>query len=96
VRAQVPGQLAAVELEDRRAARVPLVAPEPARAPPPLALAASSEPPPPHPSALRRFWWLVPVGAAILGGVAVGLYFALRTSCATASYGCIDAMGAGR
>jgi tetratricopeptide (TPR) repeat protein len=40
----------------------------------------------------RRHWWLFPVGAAVLTGLGVGLYFALRpppVDCGAVRFGCI-------
>lgn len=55
-------------------------------------------PPPPPPSpkrdaktALRRFWWTIPVGSAVVAGTAVGIFYAVTwPPCDQGSAGCID------
>ena len=46
-------------------------------------------------SFVRRNWWIFPVGAVVLAGAAVGIYFAVRPSsgvdCGSASLGCVPA-----
>jgi hypothetical protein len=44
---------------------------------------------------MQRHWWIIPVSAVVVAGVAVGLYFGLRPAdCPTsASLGCIDVYG---
>ena len=44
--------------------------------------------PPPKKSFMRRNWWIVPVGAVVVAGAAVGIYFAARPS----SSGCVGSM----
>jgi hypothetical protein len=49
--------------------------------------------PPPPKSFLRRHWWIFPVGAVVLAGAAVGIYFAVRPTpldCGAATIACID------
>lgn len=74
----------------------------------PAALAATPTPPapaatltvhaepPPRKSFLRRNWWIFPVGAVVLAGAAVGIYFAVRPSnqldCSGATLGCVHTM----
>jgi len=51
-------------------------------------------PPPPRKSFARRHWWIFPVGAVVLAGAAVGIYFGVRPAtqvgCGEASFGCLD------
>jgi tetratricopeptide (TPR) repeat protein len=45
---------------------------------------------PPQKSFARRHWWIFPVvGVVVAGGLATGLYFALRPRC-SAGLGCVD------
>jgi tetratricopeptide (TPR) repeat protein len=73
----------------------PAVAPV-APAPPPFV--ATPSPLPDRRSFLRRHWWIFPVGAVVLAGAAVGLYFALRpgVDCSATPLGCLDASHAQR
>ncbi len=64
-------------------------APEPSPEPAALVVAA-----PPRKSFIRRNWWIFPVAAVVVAGVAVGVYFGTRPSgvdCSSASLGCLDA-----
>jgi tetratricopeptide (TPR) repeat protein len=65
--------------------------------PPPAAEAVTvvAAPPAPAPrSALRRYWWTIPAGAAVVGlALGLTLYFTLppsQVSCGSATIGCID------
>jgi tetratricopeptide (TPR) repeat protein len=83
------------EVEAAIASEPPVIAPAPSAAPPvaapqvaPLAVAA------PRPRAFAvRHWWIFPVGAVVLAGVATGIYFAVRPSSCGAGLGCIDFPG---
>jgi tetratricopeptide (TPR) repeat protein len=104
-REQVQQLLAEIEklIRDRPAQPPPVIAPPPmaARAPPPpptgesattAVLAAKPGPPPlPQKSFVARNWWIFPVGAAVVTGVAVGLYFGLKPAdCPSyATLGCV-------
>lgn len=71
-------------------ASTPTVTPEPQ----PTAQAVSTAAPPPHRPFLERHWWIFPVGAVVLAGAAVGIYFAVKPAavdCGAATLGCIDA-----
>jgi tetratricopeptide (TPR) repeat protein len=50
------------------------------------------------PSFVRRNWWIFPVGAVVLAGAAVGIYFAVRPSvdCSATPLGCLDASNPAR
>jgi len=51
-------------------------------------------PPRPQKSFARRHWWIFPVGAVVLAGAAVGIYFGVKPAsqvgCGEASFGCLD------
>jgi tetratricopeptide (TPR) repeat protein len=69
-------------------------APSPAagHAAPVAALTATA---PPKKSFVRKNWWIFPVGAVVLTGLVVGIYFAARPSgvdCSSATLGCIHPM----
>ncbi len=76
---------------DARIAAKPVTPAPPSVVPTAVAQAA---PPPPR-SFVRRHWWIFPVSAAVLAGVAVGIYFGVRPApaldCASVSFGCVDA-----
>jgi hypothetical protein len=56
--------------------------------PPALTVAATAAPP--RKSFARRHWWIFPVvGVVVAGGLATGLYFALRPRCG-AGLGCVE------
>jgi hypothetical protein len=91
-RAQVGGLLA--ELQRHRAE----VRPSPglaAPAPPTMQPVVVTPPAAPveKPSFVRRHWWIFPVGAMVLAGAAVGIYFAVRpgVDCNATPLGCLDA-----
>jgi tetratricopeptide (TPR) repeat protein len=45
-------------------------------------------------SGIARFWWIIPVAAVVVAGVAVGAYFGTRSTgpnCGSATFGCVDA-----
>jgi tetratricopeptide (TPR) repeat protein len=71
--------------------------PPPSRAQPSAQpwIAVSAVPPEkPKKSFMARHWWIIPVSAIVVTGVAVGLYFGLRpspVSCQDASLGCLEA-----
>jgi hypothetical protein len=47
---------------------------------------------PPEKPFVKRHWWIFPVGAVVLAGVAVGVYFGVRPTqvgCGDASLGCV-------
>lgn len=76
------------------AATVVTPAPSPAagHAAPVAALTATA---PPKKSFVRKNWWIFPVGAVVLTGLVVGIYFAARPSgvdCSSATLGCIHPM----
>jgi tetratricopeptide (TPR) repeat protein len=91
-----PGVLRVLDEIDREiAARPPKVTPPPKEEPPPQVTEPEKAPATQveAKSGIRRFWWIIPVVAAVLAGAAVGLYFALRPSgvdCSSVSLGCID------
>jgi hypothetical protein len=79
---------------------------EPAPAPPapqPAPPASATQAPPaatvqtatpPKKSFIKRHWWIIPVSAVVVAGVAVGIYFGVRSTgpdCSSASLGCIPA-----
>jgi tetratricopeptide (TPR) repeat protein len=80
------------EVERGRAARA-VAEPVAPRATPSVAIAAPAPSAPKQRSVWRRTWWLVPIGAAVLAGAAVGIYFAARPAdqvgCSQAGLGCI-------
>jgi hypothetical protein len=74
-----------------KTAATPTATPTPASS----SLAVTTTPPPPEKkSFVRRHWWIFPVGAVVLAGAAVGIYFGVRPApqvgCGEASLGCID------
>jgi tetratricopeptide (TPR) repeat protein len=74
---------------------------EPQKAPPVAPTARAAPSPQPDAGAhggeqrrgIRRFWWTIPVAAAVAAGIAVALYFALRpaaqVACDGRSLGCV-------
>lgn len=72
----------------------PVVAPVEVK-PAVVAVVETAPVPPPRKSFIRRNWWIFPVGAVVLAGAAVGIYFAVRPSsgvdCSSASLGCVPA-----
>jgi hypothetical protein len=42
---------------------------------------------------VARHWWIFPVGAVVVAGVAVGLYFGLKPADCSATLGCIPVHG---
>ena len=63
--------------------------------PPPSAVVLTAAPlPPPKKSWPARYWWVFPVGAAAIAGIAVGVYFGTRgggsVDCTTPPLGCLD------
>jgi tetratricopeptide (TPR) repeat protein len=86
------------DLDAQIAAAPPPPPPEP---PPPTATpvqqaaAVTSEAPPRKPW-IKRNWWVIPVGAVVVGAaLGVGLYYGLQpkgVDCSAASLGCIDTM----
>jgi tetratricopeptide (TPR) repeat protein len=76
-----------------RPAPVPVVKPTAA---PTEAVLVVSEAPPKKKSFIQKHWWIIPVAAVVVGGVAVGVYFGTRPSgqvdCSAATLGCIDTM----
>jgi hypothetical protein len=85
------------QIADQQAANAP---------PPPLVNASPSSPmattpatttltttPPPHKSWIKRNWWVIPVGAVVVGvAVGVGVYYGTRSPdpCAGANLTCWD------
>lgn len=68
---------------------------KPAPAPAPSSVATTTTTPAPEKKSFaRRHWWIFPVGAVVLAGAAVGIYFGVRPApqvgCGDASLGCID------
>jgi tetratricopeptide (TPR) repeat protein len=63
-------------------------------APPPAAVVVAAPAPPPQKSFVRRHWWIFPVGAVVLTGVVVGIYFGATAGsgdpCSGATSGCLD------
>jgi tetratricopeptide (TPR) repeat protein len=46
-----------------------------------------------RPGFWRRYWWILPVGAAVVTALAVGIYFGTRpggVDCGGAEFGCLD------
>jgi tetratricopeptide (TPR) repeat protein len=80
---------------DAHIAAAPPPAPPAATPPPAPVVEVAAPPPPPRRSFIRRHWWIFPVGAAVLTGVAVGIYFGVRPapalSCGSVALGCVDA-----
>jgi len=86
------------QIADQQAAKAP--------PPPPLVNASPSSPmasapasstlttaPPPHKSWIKRNWWVIPVGAVVVGvGVGLGVYYGVRANdpCAGANLTCWD------
>lgn len=67
--------------------------PAPAAAAPAHPALSVRAPPSARPSFVRRHWSIFPVGAVVLAGAAVGIYFAVRpgVDCGAAPLGCLDA-----
>lgn len=72
------------------------VSPPPKTVAPPVAVAAlppAAPPPAPPRRGIRRFWWTLPLAAAVAAGLAVALYFGLRPAaqvpCDGRSLGCL-------
>jgi tetratricopeptide (TPR) repeat protein len=84
------------DLEQQIAAEPPRPAAPPAVAPAPAHTEAAlvAAPEPARKPWIRRNWWVIPVGAVVVGAaLGVGLYFGLRGStvdCSIATLGCID------
>ncbi|HZS40962.1 MAG TPA: tetratricopeptide repeat protein [Polyangia bacterium] len=104
-RAQVQSLLSEVEreLRERPRAAAPVIVPADARAPSggapsvnagaPSGVVLVTQPPPRRKPFVARHWWIFPVGAVALAGLAVGLYFGLKPADCTASLGCIPVHG---
>lgn len=76
-------------------APVPVAAPTPSSSHAAPAAALTATAPPARKSFLRRNWWIFPVGAVVVTGLIVGIYFAARPSgvdCSSATLGCIHPM----
>jgi tetratricopeptide (TPR) repeat protein len=88
------------DLDQQIAALPPKPEPAPVVAKPvtpaPEAVVATTAPPPEKKSFIRKHWWIIPVAAVVVAGVAVGAYFGTRPSgqvdCSAATLGCIDTM----
>jgi tetratricopeptide (TPR) repeat protein len=83
-----------VEELERAAASEPEAKPEPAPTTPAIAVAVPAHATPPKRSGWRKYWWLLPLSAAVAGGVAVGIYFGVRPSSSIpcgSGLGCLDA-----
>jgi hypothetical protein len=81
------------EVERRLAARPPATpdAGAPANAVPVSPTAPQREASPPAPARRRSvLWWLLPVAAVVLAGVAVGIYFGTRPACDADHLACFD------
>jgi tetratricopeptide (TPR) repeat protein len=83
------------DLDAQIAAAPPPPEPAPTAQPAPQAAAVTSEAPP-RKSWIKRNWWIIPVGAVVVGvGLGVGLGLGLQpkqVDCGAASLGCIDTM----
>jgi tetratricopeptide (TPR) repeat protein len=88
------------QIADQRAASAPPPPPPPvASAPPPTsaepsaATALTASAPPAKKSWIKRNWWILPVGAVVVGvGVGLGVYYGTRTAdpCSGANLACWD------
>jgi len=88
------------ELDGQIAAAHPIAPPPAPPAPPPSAAApvaqdvALTTQAPPRKPWIKRNWWVIPVGAVVVGtALGVGLYYGLQpkqVDCSAASLGCID------
>ncbi len=76
------------EIDRLLASRRPVVPPV-VLAPAQPALVLTRPAPPPSRNWARRNWWVFPVGAVAVTGLALGLYFGLKPADCAASLGCI-------
>lgn len=87
------------EIDQQIAEHKAASAPPPSTGPPPVVVAAPASlaltqaAPPPRKSWIKRNWWIIPVGAALVGvGVGLGVYYGTRTPdpCSGANLACWD------
>jgi hypothetical protein len=87
------------QLDELGPARDPIIT-EPKNEPPaaspapvvaPAAAVTVTEPaPPPKKSKLRHLGWIIPLSAAVIAGVAVGIYFGVNDPCRGSTIGCVS------
>jgi tetratricopeptide (TPR) repeat protein len=71
----------------------PVVAPSSSTVGVPASLTLTQTPPPPRKSWIKRNWWIIPVGAVVVGvGVGLGVYYGTRAAnpCSGANLTCWD------
>jgi hypothetical protein len=83
------------QLDELGPARDPIIT-EPKADPPPPPVAApapvvtvNQPAPPPKRSKLRHLGWIIPLSAAVVAGVAVGIYFGVNDPCRGSTIGCV-------
>jgi tetratricopeptide (TPR) repeat protein len=85
------------ELDQQIAAQPVKAAPVEAVAPAPAIVLAAPVPAEHKKTFVHKYWWIFPAGAAVLAGLSVGIYFAVRppssVDCGSASLGCIHTAG---
>ncbi len=91
--AEIDKQIADRQAASAPPAAAPIAAPAPANPPAPVAAALTATAPPRRRSWIKRNWWILPAGAAVVGlAVGLGVYYGVRAAdpCSGANLACWD------